>query len=437
MSTKLREILATVLKFIVDDERLLESYLGYLEEPLDDKNLDELKRLLLDSLLTEDLHRRETNNNLNAVLEIVCNLTNRKVDLSIPMYEKVKFLRESLELLSNNYVILSVNDLNRLKINLTGFLDKLSMDIRDNETKRRIEEIVDLVRFSDESLFSEEVWKTIEEIVFSIEVEAEKEKRAFWESLKAILKDLTEAISSISYMEGEDVKSLEKYVDELEKVVEKGDLEQVIGEIKTIAGNIRNRIIKMGESFRAIRSQLETSYRIIDSLKIELERQRELSIVDELTKVYNRRGLMEVLKRELSAVRRYSSKLSISFIDFDDFKYINDNFGHTVGDKVLVSVVSLIKNALRSTDIIGRYGGDEFVVLLPRTSLDEAYKAMERISDEVKTKKFKIKDSYLKVSISIGLCEAKPDDDEESLISRLSSAVKRAKSEGKGKIIII
>ena len=436
MNEKLREILVVILKFMIDDEKLLESYLGYLEK-LDESSLDELKRILVDRLLTEDLHRREAIDNLNTALEIVCSLTDREVNLDISMYEKITLLRESLELLSSKYVILNVDDLNRLKINLTGFLDRLSMDVRDGETKRRIEEVADLVRFSDESLFSEEVWKTVEEIVFNIEVEAEKERRTFWESLKIILKDLTEAISNISYMEGEDVKSLEKYVDELEKVVEKGNLEEVIGEIKVIAVNIKNRILKMGESFKSIKSQLETSYRIIDSLKNELEKQRELSVVDELTRVYNRRGLMEALRRELSAVKRYSSKLSVSFIDFDDFKYINDNFGHTVGDKVLVSVVSLIKNALRSTDIIGRYGGDEFVVLLPRTSLDEAYKAMERILNEVKTKKFKIKDNYLRISISIGLCEAKPEDEEESLISRLSSAVKRAKSEGKGRIITV
>ncbi|MGB9808229.1 MAG: GGDEF domain-containing protein [Thermosulfidibacteraceae bacterium] len=435
MEEKVKEILSVVARFMFDENELLD--LGFSEEPLDPKTLGKFKKLLLDKFLDEDLRRREMEEELDFVVDYFSQLLNEKPKELKGIYEKVKFIRKSVEVLKDSFFVVEIGDFYRLRAGLKRFIEKLVDSSKGSKVKAKLEEIIDILNFEEDRIFSEDLWKTVENMVIELEVELEREKRVFWESLKTILNDITDAISSISSVENDDIRTLKSYVEQLESIVEKDDVEEIVREVKSIATKIRDRIVNMANNFNSLKKQLESSYKIIGNLKSEVEKQRELAIVDELTKVYNRRGLMQILKRELSAMRRHLKKLTVSLIDFDDFKWINDNFGHTVGDKVLVHVVNIIKEGLRSTDVVGRYGGDEFVIVMPETSLQDARKAIERIRLEINSKKFKIKDSYIKVSVSIGMCEAKPEDDEESLLARLSSAVRKAKTQGKGIIVVV
>jgi diguanylate cyclase (GGDEF)-like protein len=108
------------------------------------------------------------------------------------------------------------------------------------------------------------------------------------------------------------------------------------------------------------------------------------SIVDSLTSVLNRRGLEQALERELARFRRYGEELTVAMVDLDHFKMVNDEHGHAGGDKVLAGVARLLTGRLRETDVVGRFGGEEFVVLLPHTEIAESRVILEQLCDAVR-----------------------------------------------------
>jgi diguanylate cyclase (GGDEF)-like protein len=136
-----------------------------------------------------------------------------------------------------------------------------------------------------------------------------------------------------------------------------------------------------------------------------INRQRilELGYQDGLTKAYNRRYFDERLKREIDRCIRHNTDLVFLFIDIDHFKKINDNYGHQAGDKVLVKLVKLMRDQVRSSDIVARYGGEEFAIILPDTGLHIANEVAERIRKKVENQKLVFDNKTLKTTVSIGI----------------------------------
>lgn len=161
----------------------------------------------------------------------------------------------------------------------------------------------------------------------------------------------------------------------------------------------------------------------------ELEK---LATIDELTAIYNRRFILEKLTEQMERSRRYKIPLSVLLIDIDNFKSINDNYGHIVGDYVLVESAKAMKISLRKIDYIGRLGGEEFLVILPDISLNNAYICAERIRNTVKSINL---DSFNQsLSISGGLIEYNGLDSLESVIDKVDKLLYRAKNSGKDMI---
>jgi diguanylate cyclase (GGDEF)-like protein len=131
---------------------------------------------------------------------------------------------------------------------------------------------------------------------------------------------------------------------------------------------------------------------------------KKLSQLDGLTGVFNRRTIMQRFDEELSRAKRYDLNLSCVLVDLDNFKKVNDQFGHLYGDKALKNAVSALKATLRKTDIIGRLGGDEFLIILPETSIDQARVPIERFLETTKTTGLiTLKGQSLQISFSIGI----------------------------------
>jgi len=121
--------------------------------------------------------------------------------------------------------------------------------------------------------------------------------------------------------------------------------------------------------------------------------------------------------------------LVVAFLDMDNFKEINDNFGHLVGDFVLIKFAKMLKSLTRSTDRVYRYGGDEFVIVFNRTNLDSAIKIIERIIEKIRKTKLKYKDYLIEFTISVGLTAHKKGDSVDSLLKRADDALYEAKVE--------
>jgi two-component system cell cycle response regulator len=178
--------------------------------------------------------------------------------------------------------------------------------------------------------------------------------------------------------------------------------------------------------------------RLADELERVNKNLAELATIDGLTQLVNRRVLDVRLSEELSRAKRYKHPLTCMLVDVDHFKAVNDSYGHQVGDRVLIEVAFAIKQSLRATDVIGRYGGEEFMVLAPETPIAAARVVAERIRAAITKRTFEKADEGLpSVTASIGVAsteiEAKSEDD---LVKRADEALYRAKHEGRNRVIL-
>ncbi len=172
------------------------------------------------------------------------------------------------------------------------------------------------------------------------------------------------------------------------------------------------------------------------------ERLKQVGLTDPLTGVFNRRYFESRCQEEVAHVRRRKSPLSCMFLDIDKFKRINDTHGHAAGDKVLCMVAKLIKSGLRGNDVMARFGGEEFVVLLPQTRLQTACEIAERIRATIEAQSYPVSaKENLAVTISIGVAQAQDILEEEDmaaarkLLAAADDAVYQAKKSGRNKVV--
>jgi len=172
--------------------------------------------------------------------------------------------------------------------------------------------------------------------------------------------------------------------------------------------------------------------------RIKLYREVEtLAITDSLTGAHTRRYFLERFEEELKRSRLRSIKLSFLMIDVDKFKSCNDKFGHLTGDKILHKVGNIIKENIREIDILGRYGGEEFCVVLPDTDRDSAYHVAERIRATAAETVIKAYDAEVKVTVSIGVATFPKDGKGiKSLMDKSDWALYRAKEAGRNKVCV-
>src|SRR5436190_14604118 len=186
---------------------------------------------------------------------------------------------------------------------------------------------------------------------------------------------------------------------------------------------------------RAVRLLLEPASVALDNALL-LQRAQELSVTDDLTKLYNSRYLNQVLRREAKRASRSGRPLSLLFIDLDGFKAINDKHGHLFGSRALVEAAAVIRGSARETDIVSRFGGDEFALVLPDTGGDGAYAVGERIRERIAAHAFLAGDGLdIHLTASVGVATL-PDAaaSAEELVQAADRAMYRVKESGKNGI---
>ena len=162
-----------------------------------------------------------------------------------------------------------------------------------------------------------------------------------------------------------------------------------------------------------------------------------LSITDELTQLYTRRHLKSVLAQEFERAKRYGTIVTIAMIDIDNFKDVNDKYGHLAGDYVLKEVSKIFINTLRKTDFVYRYGGEEICILMPETLVEKAYVPLERLRKTIENREFIFEGKKIKVTVSIGASTYGKDmRDANELIERADAVLYKAKKSGKNKVVM-
>ncbi len=173
-------------------------------------------------------------------------------------------------------------------------------------------------------------------------------------------------------------------------------------------------------------------YNLIGNDEKMREQIKRLSEEDYLTMLYNRRKVHEIIEKEIIRSSRYSSAFSVILIDIDDFKNINDTFGHNAGDKVLVQFSSIIAQTIRESDIAGRWGGEEFLIICPEASIDGALALAEKLRINIAKNKF---EDAGNLTASLGVATNENNDNVKSLVQRADESLYLAKKAGKNKVM--
>lgn len=169
-----------------------------------------------------------------------------------------------------------------------------------------------------------------------------------------------------------------------------------------------------------------------------MEKLQKLAITDGLTKLYNSRSFYTQLELEVDRFNRYKHPLALLLLDIDNFKEYNDSFGHLEGDKVLVRFSQIIKSCLRANDSAYRYGGEEFTVILPETTGDEAKTVAQRIRASLEAEKYKpVPGKVARITISIGVTQCYPKEELSTFIRRADKAMYLSKENGRNRVSVL
>lgn len=210
-----------------------------------------------------------------------------------------------------------------------------------------------------------------------------------------------------------------------------------LGTSSTLKEGISDRIYKLCHLAANISANALENAILFESVSTAKDFLEEMSIRDSLTRLYNHRHFYDRLKKEFSRAGRYHETLSLIFFDVDDFKMINDNYGHMRGDEVLKQIGRMIKEVVRESDIPARYGGDEFAVLLPNTGIEGALELARRFTSMIGEFRYEGLGN-LQVTISTGISTFNGDGIQtpDQVVQLADQLMYKAKAEGKNRIVV-
>jgi diguanylate cyclase (GGDEF)-like protein len=195
---------------------------------------------------------------------------------------------------------------------------------------------------------------------------------------------------------------------------------------------------KLLADFQKLELEYEKTKRSLEIREIEvraiLAQAHELANTDVLTFLPNRRKILSTLQEEVIRSDRYGTPLSVSILDLDHFKNVNDTYGHTAGDQVLRSVAARLRTQIRHPDTIGRYGGEEFLIVLPNSEMQAAVEQASRLCQVIRKLRIDVNEHIASVTISVGVAQFKVEQETwEELLHRADEALYRAKEQGRNR----
>jgi diguanylate cyclase len=223
-----------------------------------------------------------------------------------------------------------------------------------------------------------------------------------------------------------------------EKLAETEDLAQInilLEGLMKDTHTMQIDVVRSRESMIQQSAEVNLAQEKILRLQAELSQLSEQVSIDQLTGVLNRRGLDEAMLREISRAQRGDSSLCVALLDIDNFKSFNDNYGHHVGDTALQHLAKVIQETLRPTDIAARFGGEEFVILLPDTNINPAVEIISRLQRALTKQFFLGNNERLLITFSAGVALFRPTEEPVTILNRADQAMYLAKKSGKNRVM--
>jgi len=322
---------------------------------------------------------------------------------------------------------------------LLVFIKDFSLDLKEIDSEEFKKKIDDLA----ENFISEEKTKKVQSafdkhkknIITHIKNQ-KKYLKDREDEFKEIIDLLTKAMAVVDHDNQVYNEKIYKQSEKLEKITLLDDIKKIKNELIIEVENIRKTV---REKELHDSDKLEKLSRKVNYLNVELEKAKEESIKDGLTGIFNRKAFDMYIKKIVERNTVTKAPFSILLLDIDDFKKINDNFGHQTGDRVLVAMAQKCRGFIRSDDFLARYGGEEFVVVLPGASLRNAVKKGKLICKEIAKARYALEESkentIISITVSIGASVHKKGDTVETIIERADKALYVAKQAGKNRIV--
>jgi len=216
--------------------------------------------------------------------------------------------------------------------------------------------------------------------------------------------------------------------------------EKVIADIHNSDNKLLEEFTHLSECYNMLRLQVNKLSAENDQLKTELVNMvRSLDLasrIDGMTGLANRRDIMEKIDREATRSQRHQHPLTILLVNIDDFKKVNDTHGYNAGDDVLVEIARVLRSCVRNEDICARWGGEEFLILLPETGTESSLPVAKKVLEAMSMTEFKANKPGIHITVSIGICEHNPSQTVQESIARVHQALLHAKMGGKNRYII-
>ncbi|MCK6407545.1 MAG: diguanylate cyclase [Rhodocyclaceae bacterium] len=257
------------------------------------------------------------------------------------------------------------------------------------------------------------------------------------EALKVMLAGFVDHLAEFSDTTSGYHDKIEVCAKKISEANDINELADVVQEVMKETRIIQINAQRSRDELMATRKKVTETEQRINELQAELDSASKLVRHDQLTGVLNRRGLEEAFEKEASRARRRSTPLCVGLLDIDNFKKLNDSLGHDAGDAALIHLATVIRETMRPQDTCARFGGEEFIILLPDTPLEDAQKAVVRLQRELTKRFFLHNNEKQLITFSAGVTEMRSEDNQASVMKRADEAMYSAKKTGKNRVVSV
>lgn len=332
-----------------------------------------------------------------------------------PLYIQAKMLQRKLQ------PPLSISDLNQMRAQVDLYSDHiLTMDKVDQKVLKK--SLSSLLHLTDDSAEDKQ------ESHPAPALSSEQDDQHITQSIDDDLQNTITKHQKIGVV-------LDLLATEMLELEQQEGIEPLRGRMTDLVKKLKNSQGDLVGNMKATVDFITNTANDRNKLDEELQRVRQLSMTDELTGLPNRRAFLDRLEKEIGRVNRHSESLSLTLIDLDDFKKVNDTYGHAVGDQVLKCYADDVFSLFRRYDLVARYGGEEFAILSPNTDMDGAISSLDKAMDRVKNLRCHFSDNSIDVpSFSGGIAIYREGENIDAFIERADQALYKAKSLGRNRI---
>ena len=255
------------------------------------------------------------------------------------------------------------------------------------------------------------------------------------EEMRQMLAEFIERLGSMNQSSSAFEVRIEESARQIEQVASIEDLKPLLDDVIVATHAMAVETAQSREQLKNLQEKVVVTEAELMQLHQDLDNASALARHDPLTDALNRKGLEEAMEREVSSMRRKETPLSVSLLDIDNFKKLNDRLGHEAGDRALVHLADVARRNMRPSDTLARYGGEEFVVLMPDTRLEQGVEAMARLQRELTKAIYMAGNEKVLITFSAGVAQLAPEESGTDAIRRADQAMYLAKRAGKNRVM--